>query len=100
MTDEIHYTSGGVPLWRMKNGEHVAVNRMEEKHLRNSIRLLRRRIERLSHDAYGLASWVQGEMASYYADQNIDKVEELRQVYDAWCAIFNHELEKRGLRRE
>lgn len=69
---------------------------MSDSHLINTIRLLERTCK-TRHDnelaaAYSVASSLQGEMASYYADQDIAAMEEDVDGYDFMPEIYTNLL--------
>lgn len=66
--------------WTCKDGRKIRICDMTDAHLQNTIAMLERNAPRIREStiaaAYSLASMLQGEMASYYADQDIDRLEE------------------------
>lgn len=66
-------------LWKCKDGRKVRICDMTDSHLDNAIAMMER-MARAVHpllvaQAYAIASCLQGEMASYYAEQDIDRLE-------------------------
>lgn len=67
-------------VWTTKDGKKLRICEMTDSHLLNAINLLER-VAKNARDgelqaAYGIAPMLQGEMASYYIEQDIDSMEE------------------------
>lgn len=61
-------------MWTQKNGQKIRIKDMDDKHLINTIRMLERNSQYYLNEAIlGLCS-LQGEMAIYYAEQEIDRL--------------------------
>jgi hypothetical protein len=66
-------------LWTTKDKQRIRICDMTLSHLENTLRMLKRkavlnRAEEISA-AYSAASTLRGDMATYYADQEIDYME-------------------------
>ena len=61
--------------WTQRDGTKIRICDMKDSHLINSIRMLDRMAEENLSVAYAGASMLQGEMASYYAEQEIHSLE-------------------------
>lgn len=59
--------------WRQKSGV-IPISEMTDRHLRNSIKLLERRHDDQVSASFGFASTLTGDMATYYADQECDRL--------------------------
>jgi len=92
------------PIWVTKSGEKIRINKMSDSHLANTLRMLKRGAEHkrvreisLMREGYMM---LQGEMATYYAEQEMDAAE--KSSWKDWTPrIFRRmeELaEKRGIR--
>ena len=71
--------------WTKKDGTKIRIKDMDDKHLVNTIRMLLRNNDNYIADAMmGLCS-LQGEMACYYAEQEMDRMLEedcIHPLYD------------------
>ena len=98
------------PEWRTKwltaEGEIVRVTDMEDRHLFNTIRMLNGWadgiIGRMLDAAFSYSTMVNGEMAEYLLDQEIDNLMDMRPqdyAYDTYLAYprMIKEASKRGL---
>ena len=63
----------------MKNGHKIRICDMTDSHLVNTIKLLERKADAAHQEAlsaaYSCSSFLQGEMACYYAERDIDYME-------------------------
>lgn len=86
--------------WTCKDGTKVRICDMTHSHLTNTIAMLERVAKKHRDEtlplAYSAAATLQGEMASYYADQEICAIEEdedgerfLPDIY--WDLVRDHE---------
>lgn len=81
-------------LWTTKDGRKLSVRKMSLGHIKNCIALLRRRgyvSEAEFVDACGWGFSMNGEMASYYAEQEIAQMLPTRML-----DIMQEELDRRG----
>jgi hypothetical protein len=62
-------TEWGKRKWKMRDGTKIRWRDMEVSHLRNCANMLRRVAEQEESAAWSVASMCQGDMSSYYADQ-------------------------------
>ncbi len=66
-------------VWTCRDGRKVRVCDMDDRHLLNTIAMMERNAAKELAEcisaAYSMAAGLQGEMASYYADQDIDRME-------------------------
>lgn len=96
-------------IWTTKDGKKVPIKDMTDSHLINTIRMLRRvgwyYKEAELASAYAAASTLQGEMATYYAEGDLDIMEQesmddfLRRTVPQYCGLME-ELRLRGLKNE
>lgn len=74
--------------WRSNDGQIHVIAQMPSRHLRNIVPFLHRiavqMLDQEIEDAIVGAGWLQGEMATYYADQEIDSL--LREDPHNWLA--------------
>jgi predicted component of type VI protein secretion system len=93
-------------IWTCRDGRKVRVCDMSDRHLLNTIAMLERNAaQELSEGisaAYSVAASLQGEMASFYADQDINRMEQmspgdlLRQTVPIYEKLLA-DKERRGL---
>ena len=86
--------------WKTRDGKNLKLHEIGDAHLRNIIKLIERRYELRLASAYSVAGMVQGEMASYYSEQDCAILEGegpgiVDDRYDALLAEFK----RRGLKR-
>lgn len=66
-------------IWITKDKKKIRICDMSDSHLENTLKFLKRVAEAKRENAifaaYSVSSMVQGDMASYYADQDIDSLE-------------------------
>jgi hypothetical protein len=66
-------------IWITKDKKKIRICDMEDSHLENTLKMLKRnailRRESEIVSAYAVASTFQGDMATYYADQEIEYME-------------------------
>jgi len=66
------------PNWTTKDGRKIPINKMSDQHLCNALRMLKRASEfnrEQEINACGSAMcFLQGEMATYYAEQEFDRL--------------------------
>lgn len=93
-------------VWTCKDGRKVRMCDMEDRHLLNTIAMLERtaykHLSECISAAYSVAAGLQGEMASYYADQDIERMERTspEEYLEQEMPIYNKllaEKERRGL---
>ncbi len=60
------------PVWKTKSGEKIPINKMDDRHLLNSIRFLERRASHLKLRLYSSYPEMNGEMAQYCAEQEFE----------------------------
>ena len=66
-------------LWRTKDGRVIDIKTMDDRHLRNTISYMRRRIaamEQAENDMWGSYSVLQGEYSQYEAEQCLHRAAE------------------------
>jgi hypothetical protein len=65
------------PIWKTKDGIKIPINLMDDNHLQNCLNLMRRRAEVEQAETIGnigsVMGMLQGEMATYYAEQDFDR---------------------------
>lgn len=76
--------------WKMRDGTLIQWSAMEVSHIRNCAAMLRRNGSKAESDAWGFAACVQGDMASYYADQEAERAS---QYHDA-CRYLAEDFER------
>lgn len=67
--------------WTCKDGRKIKIKDMSDSHLKNTIAMLERAHSSLIENAWAACSILQGEMASYYAEQEIDGLEEVNSTH-------------------
>jgi hypothetical protein len=95
--------------WTTREGQVISIRSLEDRHLINIVKMLRRNAAiHLSEQIAGLYSFafhLQGEMASYYIEQDIARAEGtspdefLSEEVPAWEYLLR-EVERRGLSEE
>jgi hypothetical protein len=99
--------NGNGKIWICKDGHRVRIRDMENSHLINTIRMLRRKATKVCNAelqaAYSISCMLQGEMASWECERAIDRMESdpsgeqfLPPIYDDLC----DEADRRGLNFE
>lgn len=84
--------------WIDKTGREWSFEEMSDAHLLNTERFLRRQADKACD--YGnaiLSCGFQGEMASYYADQEVDKAWDAEMALKARADEFKKVIRQRGL---
>ena len=65
------------PVWKTKDGRKVPINKMDDQHLCNTLRMLKRCAMGKQSYTINMAGQMMcslnGEMASYYAEQDFDR---------------------------
>lgn len=88
--------------WTCKDGRKVRICDMTDSHLANTIAFLERvasqQRQQTINAAYSCAATLQGEMASYYAEQDIDRMEQSSD--DEWLHPLYDDLVGERTRRE
>lgn len=94
--------------WTMRDGTTIKIEDMTDSHLLNSMKLLERSVKDMREgtevQACGFLSSLQGEMASYYAEQDVDALmsmsdEEYLEEYTEYGELRD-EYEKRKAKGE
>jgi hypothetical protein len=79
-------------VWTTKQGEKIRICDMKDSHLINTIKLLRRnaatRIHQELQAAYSCLAGLRGEMAQFYCERDIDRLEEM----DPDVLLRNYEI--------
>jgi hypothetical protein len=89
--------------WVMRNGEKIALRDMGTSHIKNCIAMLRRAdardIRRLV-TASAFVNTLNGEMATYFAEQEMDRLADALLgdsiAREWWVKRFETELKRRG----
>lgn len=81
-------------VWITKTGLKLRMHEIDDRHLLNIIRLLERRRLRDVSLGYAVLSGLRGEMAQFYAERDIERLED---AYDTTIAMFSEEARQRGL---
>lgn len=84
-------------MWTTRNGARLRICDMEDRHLVNTLRMLRRAHGELVSSAWAAACSLQGEMASYYAEQDIDRLEQVESTHPLFGRLEMEAL-RRGLK--
>jgi hypothetical protein len=82
--------------WTQRDGTTIRICDMSDRHLLNTIAMLRRAHQRELAAAWSMLSTVTAEMATYYLEQDIERMEDSlsdHPLHDDLCA----EAERRGL---
>ena len=107
--DPVVKRSKSPTIWTTRKGVQVRIVEMEDRHLVNTLKYLRRRAEwylRGEIDAgYRVLGWLTGDMATYYAEQEISILEgtDPHDLLSVKCPQYDNmfdELNKRGLYSE
>jgi hypothetical protein len=65
-------------LWTQRNGVKISICDMSDDHLLNTLRMLKRtamrKREAALYNAWSAVATLSGEMASYYAEQDADRI--------------------------
>lgn len=86
--------------WTTSDGREVLVSEMTDRHLINALKWLQRHIQEIDDatDFYFHPFWgPRGEMAQYYAEQEMEQAWERQGAFKAWHKILTEEVEQRGL---
>lgn len=62
--------------WTQRDGNKIRICDMSDRHLINTIRFLKRVNQDEISAAYSCLSCLQGEMAQFFAEQDIDRMED------------------------
>lgn len=83
-------------IWITKDGTKIRIKDMTDSHLLNTIKMLDRKHSRVILDAYCFANMLNGEMAQYQMEGEIDRLEE----GDAsqWCLLYDDLMEEASRR--
>lgn len=77
--------------WKTKSGQVLKIKDMTDSHLLNTIRFLERAGEKQMQQeiaaAWSCLSSLQGEMATFYCEQDIDRLEET--TLEDWLNMTN-----------
>jgi hypothetical protein len=84
----------GEVVWVTREGDPLTMNEIENNHLLNIIRHLKKRYLHMMSEGYSALSCLQGEMASYYAEQELDHG--LQDMQDK-ISFFEQEAKRRGI---
>ena len=87
--------------WKTNKGEVLFVDEMKDSHLLNAHRLVNEACVVLSQNvnvAYSMASTFQGEMAQFYADREIGRMEDTSTKVFSIRRVLAEEIKKRNLR--
>lgn len=90
--------------WRTRDGRRLRPSEMSDQHILNTIAWLqRRKAERAAelNAGWTCLGFLQGEYATYYAEQDLGREEErawlMDAVADEWIKLFLRELAGRAL---
>lgn len=84
--------------WTTRDGTKIHICDMDDSHLKNTIAMLDRLHQKKISAAYSVAATLRGEMATLFAEQDIDRMESegtssSYPIYDDLCT----ERDRRGL---
>lgn len=91
------------PVWKTKNGREIPVRKMDPAHLWNAWRFVDRKIVTYYETfdfTYDPVFGLRGEMALYYAEQELDEMANALPTLRSWRQIFEKELKRRGIKFE
>ncbi len=60
--------------WTCKDGRKIRIKDMDDQHLLNTIRMLERNADKNLNSVFCAMSFVQGEMAQYFLEQELDNM--------------------------
>jgi hypothetical protein len=84
--------------WTTQDGRKIPIKEMSESHLDNTINYLKERIEKIDeyiYDGYSFLGISLGDMSSYYVEQDISVLEELKENSIRWLNILQKEEKRR-----
>ena len=84
-------------MWTMKSGEKIRIKDMSDSHLINTIRILKRVHADDTANLFAFASTLSGDMATYYADQDCDRMIEMDSTHPLYDELTD-EADRRNLK--
>jgi hypothetical protein len=83
--------------WVTKDNRRIKVSEMEDRHLRNTLAFMERKLDDLMNEQAAAYAYDGGEMATYYATQAAEEMGE--PIADAryWIEVFETEIKRRKL---
>lgn len=85
-------------IWTMRDGTKIKVGDMSTSHVINSIKMMKRSLDKWSEEeaaAWSCLSMFQGEMAQYYCEKDIDRLEDIQHAIFSWVEILEQHLKWR-----
>jgi hypothetical protein len=86
-----------VKTWRTKEGDQIPIDKLTDDHLRNILKMIERRYNEELDRAISEAAGLQGDIATYYADQAVTALASCRPEYTETYKELKAEAIKRGL---
>jgi hypothetical protein len=89
------------PVWKTKDGREIPVTQMDPAHLWNAWRFVDRRIVAYNEAldfTYDPVFGLRGEMALYYAEQELEEMGNLLPTLLSWRHILEKELKRRDIK--
>lgn len=84
--------------WTTRDGTKIKVGDMSTPHVINSIKMMRRSLDKWSKEeaaAWSCLSMFQGEMAQYYCEKDIDRLARIQEGLFLWISLLEKNLEWR-----
>lgn len=86
-------------IWTTRDGTEIKVDDMTTSHIINSIKMLKRALDHWSKEeaaGWSFLSGVQGEMAQYYIEKDLDELGRIQCAISGWIDIFKGYLRLRA----
>ena len=68
-------------IWVMAGGKKIKISKMEDSHLENTIKMLRRKIRELPPDSYYIGN-------SYYAEDAVEAENRAKELYEEELSLW------------
>lgn len=81
-------------VWKTADGRELTLGQIGDRHLLNIIRMLERQHAAFLSQSYMALGFLQGEMATYCAEQDIDRED---QMFTDTILFLKAEAKERGL---
>lgn len=83
-------------IWTTRDGTEIPIRKMEDRHLANAIRMVRRAHEAMVREGITISENFDPDMGSFALDQEIDRMEE--EGPRAVCEQYDELMEEAGRR--